>query len=548
MERPTNEASAPTVLLRGAGTSSRALLGRLERLTGTLSPETLAESVTRLRALAFLYAFTYLLAAYAPPVFFPAERGRFFADSSRWLPGLLSIAAALVVAGITYLPSLRDLAKVRFGLLFEVLGSYGIAAAEYQHITAPIDYTMGAGGFGLSWVTAWVLLYTMLVPSPPRVAAVAALASLSSIPVVFAVNAALGTNTVQLGPSQFFLALIFPNLLVAMMAYVGARVVYGLGKAIAEARELGSYRLEQRLGVGGMGEVWRARHRMLTRPAAVKLIRPALFGAKNPESRDVMLKRFEREAQATALMRSPHTTQIYDFGIADDGTFFYVMELLDGLDLDVLVTRFGPLPAERVVHLLAQLCDSLGEAHEAGLIHRDVKPANIYACRYGRAVDFVKVLDFGLVTHREGAAGGEKLTAEHVTGGTPAFMSPEQVLGKGEVDGRSDLYAVGCVAYWLLTGDLVFRGRTPMETMVMHARHDAPPPSRRTELPIPPALDALVLACLAKDPSERPNTAEELAERLATIRLTQRWTAERAREWWNRHQPQVAAPVAPPLM
>jgi serine/threonine-protein kinase len=317
------------------------------------------------------------------------------------------------------------------------------------------------------------------------------------------------------------------------MAYVGARVVSRLGAAVRQARELGSYRLVERLGRGGMGEVWRAEHRLLARPAAIKLIRPEVLGGNDPEVRRTLVRRFEREAQATAMMRSRHTIALYDFGVADDGTFYHVMELLDGYDLHALVQRFGPMPAERAVYLLRQVCDSLGEAHEAGLIHRDIKPANIYTCRHGREVDVVKVLDFGLVKHlRPAEPGAELLTAGNLSGGTPAFMAPEQALGEDRVDGRSDIYAVGCVAYWLVTGALVFEGATPLETIVMHVHAQPDLPSRRTEQPIPAELETLILTCLAKDPQSRPQTADELASRLAAVPLARPWTPERAREWW----------------
>jgi serine/threonine-protein kinase len=236
-------------------------------------------------------------------------------------------------------------------------------------------------------------------------------------------------------------------------------------------------------------------------------------------------------------MRSPHTLNVYDFGVADDGTFFYVMELLDGFDLDELVERFGPVPAERAVYLLRQMCDSLAEAHEARLIHRDVKPANVYVCRYGLESDFIKLLDFGLVKHGVSEAGAEKLTAGLIAGGTPAYMSPEQALGEEQIDHRSDIYAVGCVAYWLLTGTLVFKGSTTMETILMHVDRVPDPPSQRTELQIPPQLEAIVLACLEKTPEARPQTAEELATRLASVPLAREWNATRAREWWNLYRP-----------
>ncbi|RPH64024.1 MAG: serine/threonine protein kinase, partial [Acidobacteria bacterium] len=385
-------------------------------------------------------------------------------------------------------------------------------------------------------VAVWVMLFSVVVPTTPRIGLVSAALSVVAVPITYAIGVALSSN-VPLAPDAFFFSLVFPYFVILIMVYASGRVVYRLGAEVRRARELGSYRLVERLGEGGMGEVWRAQHRMLARPAAIKLIRPEMLGATNFESRRLLLRRFEREAQATALMRSPHTMNVYDFGAADDGTFYYVMELLDGFDLDELIDRFGPVPAERAVYFLRQMCDSLGEAHEAGLIHRDVKPANVYVCRYGREPDFIKLLDFGLVKHGVSERGAEKLTAGFVAGGTPAFMSPEQALGEEQVDHRSDIYAVGCVAYWLLTGTLVFKGSTPMETILMHVDREPEPPSQRTELRIPPQLETIVLACLAKKPEARPQTADELAARLSSVPLAREWNVARAREWWNINRP-----------
>ncbi len=323
--------------------------------------------------------------------------------------------------------------------------------------------------------------------------------------------------------------------LVVLMGYVGARVVYKLGADVGRAREMGSYRLIDRIGRGGMGEVWKAEHRMLARAAAIKLIRPEALGG-DADTRQIALARFEREAQATASLRSPHTIELYDFGISDTGTFFYVMELLDGYDAQVLVKRFGPLPAERAVHLLTQVCDSLSEAHAAGLVHRDIKPSNIHVCRYGRKFDFVKVLDFGMVKLRHDVGDREamaQLTVANVIAGTPAFMAPEQVLGDAASDGRTDLYAVGCVAFWLLTGQTVFQGATVMDMLTQHARDEPPPPSQCSELPIPPALDEVILQCLAKRPEDRPQSADKLAQALQVAGDARAWTEAQGREWWE---------------
>jgi hypothetical protein len=538
-----NELDPRTTLVRADSAPSES--GR-RTSSWTLPPDLLAEAVGRLRSSALLYAVAYFLAAFVPALVVPEERVRLAANPGQWIPRVFSIGVALTLAWLASRRGISARLKLYAALGFEVLGSFGIAVVEYQHITAPIRQGgVGPEGFGLSWVAAFVLLFSVVVPMPPGITVLSAVLSVATVPLVYAAGVGLGVN-LPLGPGEFFFALVFPYLIIVIMAYVGSRVVYRLGTAVREAREMGSYRLVQRLGAGGMGEVWRAQHRMLARPAAIKLIRPEVLGATDPGSRDLLLRRFEQEAQATALMTSAHTLALYDFGVADDGTFYYVSELLDGFDLNQLVRRFGPVPAERVVHFLRQMCASLAEAHEAGLIHRDVKPANVFACRYGREVDFIKVLDFGLVKRRPPESNEGELTAEEGPSGTPAFMSPEQALGKGRVDARSDLYAVGGVAYWLLTGTLVFKGSTPMETIVMQVHREPEPPSHRTELGIPPELEAIVLDCLAKDPGERPQTADRLAARLAAVPLAREWTDSRARQWWDQHRPAGArAPQEP---
>ncbi|HZI67824.1 MAG TPA: serine/threonine-protein kinase, partial [Thermoanaerobaculia bacterium] len=290
----------------------------------------------------------------------------------------------------------------------------------------------------------------------------------------------------------------------------------------------------------GMGEVWRAEHVMLARPAAIKLIRTAGDGAA--PSRDVQ-KRFEREARATARLSSPHTVQIYDYGTTKEGTFYYVMELLDGFDLDTLVKDFGQVPPERAIHFLRQACDSLAEAHARGLIHRDIKPANIYVCQYGIEVDFVKVLDFGLVKTASGLDPADAtLTAVGTIAGTPGYMSPEMALGR-DVGPAADIYSLGCVGYWLLTGRPVFERDTPVELIIDHARTAPPSLSERSPVPLPPGLEEVLLACLEKDPERRPASVVELAARLEAIHTSEAWTSERARRFWVDH-PRRAVAVA----
>ncbi|MEO8635675.1 MAG: serine/threonine-protein kinase [Gemmatimonadales bacterium] len=493
-----------------------------------------SQSAERLRILALVYAFVFFMSGVLPTLLFPSERARFFASFGQWGPSVLGIGAALLVAVVIRSARLPLSTAMGIGVAFEIASSYAIAMAEFAD---PVALEMHRGQIGLSWVAVWIVLFTVVVPTSPRRAVLAALASVSSVPVVIGLVMASGTTSLELDPAQFFFGLVFPYILVVGMAYVGARVVYNLGTEVKRARELGSYRLEEKLGQGGMGEVWRARHRMLARPAAIKLIRRSPTGDSPAEAR----QRFEREAQVIASLRSPHSVNLFDFGIADDGAFYYAMELLDGLDADALVRRFGPVVPERAVYLLRQVCHSLAEAESYGLVHRDIKPANIFVCHYGTEYDFVKVLDFGLVKTLDGASAAlgarsePALTQENVVAGTPAFMAPEQVLGGGPVDGRVDIYATGCVAYWLLTGQLVFTAETSMGLLMHHARTPPTPPSARSELPIPEALDRLVLACLAKEPKDRPQTAKELSQRLAAIEVVNPWTEERAREWWERH-------------
>jgi serine/threonine-protein kinase len=319
-----------------------------------------------------------------------------------------------------------------------------------------------------------------------------------------------------------------------------ARIFHGASVEEQFVWQLGSYKLIDRLGEGGMGEVWRAEHRLLGRPAAVKLIRPEVIGRE--ESQETLERRFEREARVTAALRSPHTVTIYDFGATSDGAFYYAMELLDGLDLERLVTRFGPQSPERVIHFLLQTCDSLSEAHAKGLIHRDIKPQNIFASRLGLNYDFVKVLDFGLVKTPTPLGGSHlRLTLDGTTTGTPAFMSPEMSLGN-PVDARSDIYSLGCVAYRMLTGEQVFQRDTSMAVLLAHIQEDPVPPSQRTELEIPPELDRVILACLEKDPAKRPQTAQELARMLTACPLPRPWDSARAERWWNMHVPDLGAP------
>jgi hypothetical protein len=499
--------------------------------TRGLSAEILSRSARRLRTLALMYAFTFFMAGFFQDLLFADARAMMLSSPLYWLPGVLAIAMALVVAALTVYANLALTTLMNVGLVFLILSNFGIALAEYTHLA----HFKGDEWMGLSWVAVWTPLFTVVIPTRPAKALMATIASVSAVPLVIGWMILSGRTTFQVTAIEFFFGIIFPYILITALAYAGQRVVYALGKEATRAQELGSYRLIERLGKGGMGEVWKASHRLLARPAAIKLLQTNSGAGEDADA----MRRFEREAQVTSQLRSAHTVELWDFGVAGDGRFYYVMELLDGLDLDALVKRYGPVSAERAIFLLRQVCHSLAEAEAHGLVHRDIKPSNILVCRYGGEHDFIKVLDFGIVKVTQ--AHEAIVTQENILRGTPAFIAPEQVLSSGAIDSRADIYSVGCVAYWLLTGQLVFRGDTPIAVMMHHA-HTAPVPvSQRTELPIPPELDRLILSCLEKDPAKRPQSARELARRLGEIPVATPWTEESAAAWWSRHEPNAPA-------
>ncbi len=394
----------------------------------------------------------------------------------------------------------------------------------------------------ISWLCLIILIQPAVVPAAPIKTLFASLLIATMDPLAVWLAHLRG---VPIHADAFSLAWAFlPNYISVGLAMLPAKIIMHLGREVNQARALGNYLLGDLLGRGGMGEVYRARHRMLARPAAIKLIRPEALGAADLASGQAMIQRFRREAQAAASLRSPHTIGLYDFGVTDEGTFYYVMELLEGFDLETLVRRFGPVSPGRAIHLLRHACQSLAEAHARGLIHRDVKPSNIYTCRLGLRVDFVKVLDFGLVKvprdHEDGG-GTVLMTNPDVTTGTPAFMAPEMALGES-VDHRVDLYALGCVGYWLLTGRLVFEADTPVKMMLQHIQTPPRPPSEYSEEEVPAELDQALLRCLAKKPDDRPQSAEEMLRLLASIPVRERWTRDKATAWWDLHMP-AAAPA-----
>jgi tRNA A-37 threonylcarbamoyl transferase component Bud32 len=324
---------------------------------------------------------------------------------------------------------------------------------------------------------------------------------------------------------QHFRVPSWAPLIASITAVYGAHVIYTVRREAFEARQLGQYRLKRKLGEGGMGEVYEAEHELLKRPCAVKLIRPDKAGDKN------VLARFEREVRATAALTHWNVIAIYDYGRSDDGTFYYVMELLPGMNLDALVRQCRVLPAERAIHFLIQACGALAEAHAKGLIHRDIKPANIFATERGGVYDVVKVLDFGLVRETLTRLGEANLTQPGTFSGSPLYMCPEQTRSYDRLDARSDIYSLGAVAYHLVTGLPPFVRDSSWDVIIAHSRDAVEPPSKVRD--VPADLERVILKCLEKQPADRYQSAQELASALAECEAAGKWTAQRANQWWE---------------
>jgi serine/threonine-protein kinase len=371
-----------------------------------------------------------------------------------------------------------------------------------------------------------MILYGIFIPNRwSRCLAVVAMMVVSPF-VISAVTGLSADATAGHFQGNYFVTLGVLLAFAAAVAIYGSHRIEVLRQEVLAARQLGQYQLKQRLGAGGMGEVFLAEHVLLRRPCAVKLIRPDR--STDPDS----LLRFEREVQVTATLTHPNIVQIFDYGHAEDGTFYYAMEYLHGLNLEELVKRHGPLPPERAVHLLRQVCGALHEAHTAGLVHRDIKPSNIVTCERGGLHDVAKLLDFGLVRSQGLRAGTDRLTQEGAIAGTPAYMSPEQADGQKDLSAHSDIYSLGAVAYYLLTGQPPFVRPTPLQTLIAHAC-EPPMPLDHLQAGVPPDLQTIVLCCLEKAPAQRFPDARSLDAALASCHAAGLWTEERAIAWWH---------------
>ncbi len=377
----------------------------------------------------------------------------------------------------------------------------------------------------------WLLLvftYALFIPNTWRRAA-AVIASIAAMPILLVVVMMLVYPEVRevLGWKE---ATSFPLMMIvaAVTGLFGVDTIGSLRRQAYEARQLGQYRLKRRIGAGGMGEVFLAEHQLLKRPCVVKLIRPDKAGDEK------VLMRFQREVRATAKLTHWNTVDIFDYGVTEDGTFYYVMEYLSGMSLGELVERFGPMPPERVIYLLGQACDALREAHAAGMIHRDIKPGNIFVARRGGVYDVAKLLDFGLVKPlMDKEEDSLALTAEGSITGSPLFMSPEQAVGDTSPDARSDIYSLGAVGYYLLAGRPPFTGDRPVKVMIAHVRDEVVPPSKHNPA-IPADLEQVILKCLAKQPQDRYADVPSLGQALEACESAHGWNRVRAAEWWGR--------------
>jgi serine/threonine-protein kinase len=466
-----------------------------------------------------------------------------------WLLGGVGISATFGVfcaglvltaglAGLLWSP--RPLSSGQLRVIEVILFGACVAVAVWLHYAFFVPWwAFGKGNphsaygytslVALSECSSWGFLimgYGMFIPNTwRRFAAVVGI--MAVIPLVLSAASGLTGSALEGRALLNVLTVMGMGLATAAIiaVYGSFRIELLRHEAIA-ARRLGQYQLKQRLGAGGMGEVYLAEHVLLKRPCAIKVIRPERAG--DPRN----LARFEREVQATATLTHPNTIEVFDYGHTADGTFYYVMEYLPGLSLEELVKQHGPLPPERVIHLLRQVCGALQEAHTAGLIHRDIKPGNIIVGQRGGLPDVVKLLDFGLVRADGLNPDGQQLTQEGALAGTPAYMSPEQAAGKTDLDARSDLYNLGAVAYFLLTGQPPFVRASAVQTLAAHLGEAVVAPDRH-RADVPADLQAVVLRCLEKEPAQRFPSADDLNEALARCRCAGSWTRERAADWWR---------------
>lgn len=516
---PTPRESADSSLLTTRGHGAVAVV---EGTGPQLSGETHSLLRTRLRAAALLLSVGMAVALVPHWV---------HGDFSRMAAVVLfSLHVAMVVVlGLIAMVLYRGRVEALTGLRAIELTIFGLPAIFF--LVSEYYWTLDCcrdGRFHF-YSGRWLLLmytYALFIPNTWRRAAVI-IGIIGATPIlVLAAMALMDARLANLIATEEWTRITVINLIAYAGSVYGVAMIGDLRKEVFEARRLGQYRLKERIGAGGMGEVFLAEHQMMKRACVIKLIRPDR--ADDPRS----LARFQREVRATAKLSHWNTIDVFDYGNTEDGTFYYVMEYLPGMSLAELVQRHGPMPAARAIHFLHQACDALAEAHHAGLTHRDIKPANIFAAHRGGMHDVTKLLDFGLVKTPSDDDAAVQLTVDGAITGSPLFMSPEQALGEGEPDARSDLYSLGAVGYYLLTGRPPFEGEKPLKVMFAHAHETLVPPSARG-VEVPEDLEQVILRAMEKNPADRFQTAFEMGTALAACRDANGWSRDDAAAWWG---------------
>ncbi len=494
-----------------------------------LSPDVMRSSVRRLGQYALLNLALLMAMAGVGALVAAVSSKPWLDHYSRYLPSLVTaVGLNIGLLVLARIPRVAARAVVMFGFLHLVL--YSLTLGLFRH-----SHAWPAEELLRSWSPAAVVivLFGALVPLRPARVLIWGLIAAAMDPLAAFLTGSNGGSVASL------LLLSLSPLLASGLAYVASTLTHDLTERVTRAREIGAYKLIERLGVGGMGEVWRAEHKMLARGAAIKLIQPAALHVDVPSEARRVVRLFELEAQATTMLTSPHTISVYDFGVTAEGHFYYAMELLDGFDLQKLVDQHGPQDPARVAHILIQVAESLSEAHSHQYVHRDLKPANVFLCRYGGKVDFAKVLDFGLVLDASAEDDAPKAAADEESKprmvGTPAIMAPEMLVAGTRVDHRSDIYALGCLGYWLLTGTRVFPAKTRPEMLRMHAAAVPEPPSVRSGRAVPEVLEQAIMKCLQKNPAARPQSALEIADALEASGLAKGWSRDSALTFWEQH-------------
>ena len=453
-------------------------------------------------------------------------------------PHFFILGLSVLLFGVTRSGLINSRNAIRLGRLYLITICFVVSYQEWAPGQSPFEWTnlssdmSGWYAAGPSWVAVIVLSFTLILPSKPKDSLLTSLLATSTSPLALAICWHAYTQPPRSSELLIFFLLQYS---VCLMAWMQSFVFLRFVREVDVQSEIGPYTLEKKLGEGGMGQVWKARHGLLARHAAIKLIRPEALGGTTAQ-RDEVTARFLREARSTATLTSPHTVSLYDYGRTEEGHLFSVTELLEGMDLAALLEHHGALPPARVIYILRQACLSLEEAHEAGLVHRDIKPGNLFLGRMGTQWDFVKVLDFGLVFLAPSARLDDdqrKLTAANEVHGTVDFMAPEQIQGI-EVDGQADVYALGCLGYSLLTGETVFDGPL-MVVLSAHLTRAPVAPSQRVGKSFPYDLEQLLLQCLEKDKKHRPKGARGLRLELEKLQASHPWSQDDARAWWGAH-------------